>query len=326
MKTIGPVISPVLLLLIGFAAGIGSGAYLWRHQAVVFGTAEPASPPAPAAGDRTAPAETLPAGSLSRFEQHEQAAIRLISSHRYAQALEQLFEADLAAAGDAEARQVSGLLEEAVRLRVTQLNALGRSAEIDALYERLTFAMPERAEYYILLAEHRIAMDSPDRALPVLAQIENHHQLGGRARELIDTITAVNQVGLLDIVPLTRLRDQYLVQAKIDDGGTVTLMLDTGASMTVIGPDALARLGYALTDRTASFATAGGMVQAPLVSIGALTLGESRVEPLTVGALAIPGQGNDVDGLLGMDFLRHFEFSLDQDSGRLNLHARRPDP
>jgi clan AA aspartic protease (TIGR02281 family) len=324
----GRLLRDLFLLTVGIAAGLGFAWFFWQvpseTRPAVSGEFDvPDIQTTDSQADDAESADVDPRRVSTEFERHEQAAINLMSSLQYAAALESLLEADLVAMSDAEIRQVSTLLEEAVRLRVSQLNALGRSNEIDALYERLTFTMPERVEYYILLAEHRIAMDSPDTALPVLAQIENHHQLGGRARELIDSITAVNQQAPVDVVDLRRVRDQYLVTAALDDSISVALLLDTGASMTVVDPDILDRLGYSLTGRQARFSTAGGVVQAPLVSVSALMIGESRVEPLTVGALNIEGHSAEVDGLLGMDFLRHFEFSLDQDARRLILHSRR---
>ena len=76
-------------------------------------------------------------------------------------------------------------------------------AEIDTLNESLTLAMPERAEFYLRLAEHRMVMGNNQGALPVLAQIANHHQWGEHARELIVAITAPELAMPLADVPLS---------------------------------------------------------------------------------------------------------------------------
>ena len=48
-----------------------------------------------------------------------------------------------------------------------------------------------------------------------------------------------------------------------------------------------------------------------------------HVPPIVVGALNLDSgrrkAENGVEGLLGMDFLRHFEFSIDQQQAVLNL-------
>jgi clan AA aspartic protease (TIGR02281 family) len=314
----------LLLLIPGFFLGLGVGFYLWGQGA------EPASGRDVTPITRAEPERpSNPVAELIRepgpFEKLEAQAIGRIGSRDYAGAIEVLFEAEMVARTEREVRQLTSLLEEAVKLRVIQLRGLNHFNAIDALYEDLTLAMPERAEYYILLAEFRVEMNNPEAALPVLAQIENHHQLGGRARELIDSITrvSVSADAPLASIPLIRSGDQFLVEARLDETSRVTLLIDTGASMTVISPNVLSALGYSLDGRTANFSTANGQVVAPLVSLASLNLGESRVAPLTVGAISLDRPGRYVDGLLGMDFLRRFEFSVDQDGGMLKLLSRR---
>lgn len=311
----------LLTALISFALGLTLGWYLWavnRTKDVTPDVAEPAIVTQPAS-----PGEESPSQSQSPFERLEQRAIKHITDREFALALEVLEEADLIARTNSEIAQLATLLDTTVRQRVDQLEALQQHGAIDALYERLTLSMPERAEYYILLAEHRIRMQDGEAALPVLAQIENHHQLGSRARELIDEISRVDATGPLAAIPLIRAGDQFLVEAMIDGSRRVRLLIDTGASTTVIHPDVLDDLGYNLNGRMANFSTANGVVRAPLVAIAGLSLGDKSVQPLLVGALRISRPGNPVDGLLGMDFLRRFEFSIDQDGAVLNLLSLR---
>ena len=65
--------------------------------------------------------------------------------------------------------------------------------------------MPERDEFYLRLAEHRMNMRNEQVALPVPAQIENHHQWAGRTRELMALIAALEPGMLLANVPIFRL-------------------------------------------------------------------------------------------------------------------------
>jgi clan AA aspartic protease (TIGR02281 family) len=113
------------------------------------------------------------------------------------------------------------------------------------------------------------------------------------------------------------------VTASLDGQREVRLLIDTGASFTVIAPAVLEGLGYVLGGRTGRFSTANGQVDAPLVGIQSLTVGEQLVSPITVGAIALSGRAGSFDGLLGMNFLQKFEFSLDQQRSVLELHFRR---
>ena len=73
------------------------------------------------------------------------------------------------------------------------------------------------------------------------------------------------------------------------------------------------------------FSTANGEVDAPLVGIQSLTVGGQVVSPITVGGIALSRHAAPVDGLLGMNFLQNFEFSLDQQRSVLELKHRRDD-
>ncbi|MDA0979605.1 MAG: retropepsin-like aspartic protease [Proteobacteria bacterium] len=323
----GSALSSLLLLLAGVFLGLVVGYFLMSPGPPTAHDVSPVVQPEPT-GQANPPAWTgsLNAGAESSFGELEREAIRLLSERDYAAALERLLEADLLARTEAEARQLSSLLEEAVRLRVDQLRSMDRLGEIDALYETLTLTMPERAEYFLLLGEHRIDTHHLQGALSVLAQIENHHQLGGRARALIEEITAPDPVEPLAVIPLQRSGDQYQVRVQVDGRRYVSLLLDTGAAISVIRPAILRDLGYDLRAETGRFLTAGGQVQAPVVWINQLAVDSEAVSGLRVGALDLATDPGQVDGLLGMDFLRHFRFRVDQDAGTLVLDARRGDP
>ena len=64
-------------------------------------------------------------------------------------------------------------------------------------------------------------------------------------------------------------------------------------------------------------------VDALLVGIQSLTVGEQVVSPISVGAISLSHRTASFDGLFGMNFLQKFEFSLDQQRSLLELHFRR---
>ena len=61
----------------------------------------------------------------------------------------------------------------------------------------------------------------------------------------------------------------------------------------------------------------------PLVRIQSRTVGEQVASPITVGAISLSRRTVSFDGLLGMNFLQKFEFSLGQQRSLLELHFRR---
>jgi len=311
----GRFIHACLGLALGLALGLVLGYARWGQSEPVTVTPRLINQPAPVQQVTEEP--PAPAGGFATLESE---IVSLIAARNFALAIERLGELDLLATTPAQLARVSALLEEAVKLRVVQLQSRERLGDIDALYENLTYTMPERAEYFLLLAEHRIRMGAGDAALPVLAQIENHAQLGGRARELMAQLTASPTPALAE-VEMTRRGGQFVIDVAVDGRRNAALLLDTGASMTVLKPAFLASLGYEPGDRRARFATAGGVLQAPVVSVKSLAVAGIQVDALDIGMLSLAG--DDVDGLLGMDYLSRFEFDIDQENSVLRLVSTR---
>ena len=58
-----------------------------------------------------------------------------------------------------------------------------------------------------------------------------------------------------------------------------------------------------------------------MLSFDTLSLGTATTSAITVSALPL-AMSNEVDGLLGMNFLRHYNFRIDQDRAVLELNLR----
>jgi aspartyl protease family protein len=112
-----------------------------------------------------------------------------------------------------------------------------------------------------------------------------------------------------------------MVNAKINGGGPVTLMLDTGASITVVNPLALWRLGISTWFAPrAEIRGATGTTSVDMVRVQSIEVGEARAGPLMIVAHDI--EAKEVDGLLGRDFLDHFNVNIDTAAGVVTLSPR----
>jgi len=111
-----------------------------------------------------------------------------------------------------------------------------------------------------------------------------------------------------------------MVKAKINDGGTADLMLDTGAQVTVVNPRVLAALGVGTRDAQRSTVRGvTGSTEALSVTIDSLEVAGTRVGPLQVVSHDV---GFDSDGLLGRDFLDRFTVNIDNQAGVVTLTPR----
>jgi predicted aspartyl protease len=112
-----------------------------------------------------------------------------------------------------------------------------------------------------------------------------------------------------------------MVSAKINGGGSAQLMLDTGASVTVINPRVLAGMGIGVAEaQRGSVRGATGSADVLFVPIESIEVGGVRSGPLRVAAHDVElGQG---DGLLGRDFLDQFTVNIDSTAGLVTLSPK----
>lgn len=112
-----------------------------------------------------------------------------------------------------------------------------------------------------------------------------------------------------------------IVDARINGGSTVKLILDTGAANTLISPRALAAAGVSLARDGRAVRTRGiardASVEVHRVTIDSLEVGSARVGRMLVSSYDMDMQ--DVEGLLGQDFLGHFNVSIDPGAGVVKL-------
>jgi predicted aspartyl protease len=105
----------------------------------------------------------------------------------------------------------------------------------------------------------------------------------------------------------------------------IPVVLDTGASMTIVSTDIMERLGYdpanPAHDRQ-RLVTGSGIEYAPRSSVqSAVAIGQ-RVANLDVLCHDLPSESG-VDGLLGLNFLRHFKLTIRFRKGIIDLNRER---
>ena len=122
------------------------------------------------------------------------------------------------------------------------------------------------------------------------------------------------------VIPLVHAEMGYVVLARVNGSTQVNLLVDTGASSTVLSPGAVQRLGLATRNTPpVILQTANGKVQAEWVEVYELEVGGRRAGPLRVVVHeAVP----KADGLLGMDFLGRFRVEIETAGPGLVLTPR----
>ena len=118
-------------------------------------------------------------------------------------------------------------------------------------------------------------------------------------------------------------KDRHLiVKALINGRVSVRLMVDTGATYTVLYGKAASALKFdpkEMGKTTELILGDGRTVQAQMVRLRSLAVGKSSVKDS--GAAIMLSNNNEIDGLLGMSFLSQFGVRIDSANGKLILES-----
>ena len=121
-------------------------------------------------------------------------------------------------------------------------------------------------------------------------------------------------------IPLNRQGEHFIVQALMNDTFKVSLMLDTGASISLLSEPAfevLNQYSEVLYVKDVKLNTAGGTITASIYQVAEFAIQGYIVNDFVFAVSSFVSEGND--GLLGMNFLKHFDFHIDQNNGLLVL-------
>ena len=112
-----------------------------------------------------------------------------------------------------------------------------------------------------------------------------------------------------------------LVDASINGSGPHTFVLDTGAAVTLISPEAARQLGVAIEEEGVQLVGIGGQaVNARYCVLDEVALGKSKVQGLRAVIRGIPQLNSaEIVGLLGQDYFNHFIMSLNSANRTLTL-------
>ena len=122
-------------------------------------------------------------------------------------------------------------------------------------------------------------------------------------------------------VPYQPVGNQIVVQIVLEGGIRSTMLLDTGASITVI-PGRLARQGrYPATGSIKLHTVSRQAVSAKLVRVNSLQLGPLSRQGLQLAVADIPSLNNKgIDGILGMDVLQGLSIHIKHQTRELLLN------
>jgi clan AA aspartic protease (TIGR02281 family) len=248
----------------------------------------------------------------------------------FTNAIDQLYQAK----GNAWRPETLERIERRIRALVADYAALlkreGDNVGLLELYRNLTYLEPSHAPWFIGLATAQLGSGDSAAARQSLSLVTQDPQVGAQARDLLERAAAVDAgtdtpppaqapEPAAAAIPLLRRGNHFLVEVGVGGTQSARLLIDTGASLTMLSERLLDSRGAdaSPTGRTGLFNTANGRVRAPIYRLETLTVGDWQIRDIEVGMLELNDPG--VDGFLGMNFLRHFRFYIDQSEAVLRL-------
>jgi clan AA aspartic protease (TIGR02281 family) len=122
------------------------------------------------------------------------------------------------------------------------------------------------------------------------------------------------------LVPIQMNGSAAFVTAMLDHSVQTLMLLDTGASYTVVSRQLATSLGLNEASR-AAISTANGLINVALARLGSIKVGAAEATNLTVAIHDI-STNSKLGGLLGLDFLSRFHTSIDSRRQLLILAPR----
>jgi clan AA aspartic protease (TIGR02281 family) len=118
-------------------------------------------------------------------------------------------------------------------------------------------------------------------------------------------------------IPLEGDGRTWIVRVTVDGRASGRFLLDTGASLCVITPKLVERLGLRPSGDRVTLQTANGVVSAPLVHLADVAIDGNRAGG--VPAVVYGGVPAGLDGIVGLSFLNRFRYAIDPQRRVLRL-------
>jgi predicted aspartyl protease len=123
-------------------------------------------------------------------------------------------------------------------------------------------------------------------------------------------------------VPVQFIQNIALVGATVNGAsGTAVLIVDSGATSTILTPRLLSRLGLVVPADAPKrkIRVVGGTLDVPFVKIARVQVGQATMIDQEIGVYEIYPDAPIIDGLLGGDFLHRFRVTLDRSAKQMRL-------
>ncbi len=198
----------------------------------------------------------------------------------------------------------------------------------DSTGQQILTDIPAQLSHCDVVPSNRSSSSAPaapsDQPAPPLLSAPTPNGLPSEGNDVTQPVLPARTV----TVPIQRMGPLFIVTTRLNQTRDARLILDTGASLTVLSHQVALDLALFSDARTTTVTlqTVGGSVQADLARIESIRVAEAEVRNSIAAIHDLPDAPPGVDGLLGLSFLHQFEVTLDTVKGQLHLGRRQDEP
>jgi clan AA aspartic protease (TIGR02281 family) len=251
--------------------------------------------------------------------EHKEIALHLIETYKnvknFSQAIELITEL-LEAASSFELERLNSNLISTSKSYISELKESQQFQKlVNFLEERIELGI-QPSFYTYALAEYYVEIQRYLLAIQLLKEIEFHDDYVENSKNLLAFIEkkSLENKEYSHKFPLKKQGEHFIVSVMLDQT-PLNLLLDTGATLTLINEDKAVSLP--IVKDNILLQTAGGEVSAQLQEAESLKIGNIELRKFQIVSSSFKQE--NADGLLGMNFFKEFKFKIDQDESMLYL-------
>ncbi len=175
-------------------------------------------------------------------------------------------------------------------------------------------------DLYLLVAGLYVKLKDNYQAQYYAVMALNDPAAKANAERFLEKMNSDKTVDSVNI-PLRNFGNQYVVEASVE-GYPVRLLLDTGASISGLATSYTEKYPFLLKNtKPIRLNTANGSVNSLLFMVDSFSIGTLVFKQHAFAQLPMDDT-HHFDGLLGVDILAQFEFTIDQEASILKLKAK----
>ena len=228
----------------------------------------------------------------------------------YLKAIDQVIMLKENYADESDEKRVDALLKSVADSYVEILQKRKNFDELIPFLEQMMEYDLFKTYYSLELGKLYFGLQKYGESRTLLLEVKEDTNYGKQAQNLLEEIGKLEEAAREydHKIPLHRRGEHFSVQVTVDGAVTLNLLLDTGATYTLVSKGKL--FSPAVLRRDLKLRTAGGEITADLCRTETFTLQDIELHHFKI--MVAPFEHKGIDGLLGMNFFKKFKFFVDQ--------------